>query len=142
MPCQAIFRSVERNLDFTSLCLDYYKRHTLIDEYSVPIMPIEHPSIWVVPSDIPERVVLNPISRRQAGRLRAGRHVSSSERTTTQSCRRCGQSGHNTRKCSNTSLINEGPSKVVPQEYHRICSICHSVRHNKQTCPDKDSTVE
>ncbi|KAK3204816.1 hypothetical protein Dsin_018862 [Dipteronia sinensis] len=34
----------ERNLDFTSLCSDYYKRQTLIDAYSVPIMPVGHPS--------------------------------------------------------------------------------------------------
>ncbi|KAK2652662.1 hypothetical protein Ddye_012518 [Dipteronia dyeriana] len=34
----------ERNLDLTSLCLDYYKRQTLIDTYSVPIIPVGHPS--------------------------------------------------------------------------------------------------
>ncbi|KAK2655331.1 hypothetical protein Ddye_008383 [Dipteronia dyeriana] len=53
---------------FTSLCVDYYKRQTLTNTYSVPIMPVGHPSTWIVPSDIAERVVLNPISRRQAGR--------------------------------------------------------------------------
>ncbi|KAK0594625.1 hypothetical protein LWI29_006375 [Acer saccharum] len=42
----------EWNLDFTSLCADYYKRETLIDAYSVPIMPVGHPSSWVVPFDI------------------------------------------------------------------------------------------
>ncbi|KAK2651841.1 hypothetical protein Ddye_011697 [Dipteronia dyeriana] len=104
----------ERNLDFTSLCLEYYKRHTLINVYLVPIIPVGHPSTWVVPSDIAERVVLNPISKRQAGRQRVGRHVLSSERTTTQSCRKCGQLGHNKKKCSNPPLINEGPTRVVP----------------------------
>ncbi|KAI9185427.1 hypothetical protein LWI28_007152 [Acer negundo] len=132
---------MERNLDYTSLCADYYKRETLIDAYSVPIMPVGHPSSWVVPSDIASRVVLNPKSKRQSGRPMKGRHASSSERTTTQSCRRCGQSGHNSRRCSNPPMVNEGPSISVPDEYRRKCSICHSIGHNKQTCPEKDSTV-
>ncbi|KAK0599158.1 hypothetical protein LWI29_002843 [Acer saccharum] len=132
----------ERNVDFTSLCADYYKRETLIDAYSVPIMPVGHPSSWVVPSDITSRVVLNPRAKRQSGRPMEGRHVSSSERITTQSCRRCGQPGHNSRKCSNPPMVNEGPSTIVPEQYRRKCSICHSTGHNKQTCPQKDSIVE
>ncbi|KAK3205668.1 hypothetical protein Dsin_019714 [Dipteronia sinensis] len=84
-PCSyALAAARERNLDFTSLCADYYKRQTLIDAYLVPIMPIGHPSLWVVPSDIAERVVLNPKSKRQSGSPMEGRHASSSERTTTQ----------------------------------------------------------
>ncbi|KAK3189507.1 hypothetical protein Dsin_029068 [Dipteronia sinensis] len=67
----------ERNLDFTSLCVDYYKRETLIDAYSVPIMPVGHPSSWVVPSDIASHVVLNPKSKRQSGHPMEGRHASS-----------------------------------------------------------------
>ncbi|KAK2658854.1 hypothetical protein Ddye_005387 [Dipteronia dyeriana] len=129
----------ERNLDLTTLCADYYKRQTLIDAYSVPIIPVGHPSTWVVPSDIAQRVILNPNSRRQAGRPRADRHVSSSERTTTQSCRRCGQPGHNSRRCPNPPMINEGTSRGVPDEYHRKCSICHSIGHNKQMYPNIDS---
>ena len=78
-------------MDLTSLCADYYKRETLIDAYSVPIMPVGHPGSWVVPADIASRVVLNPKAKRQSGRLMEGRYASSSERTTTQSCRRCGQ---------------------------------------------------
>ncbi|KAI9180470.1 hypothetical protein LWI28_005101 [Acer negundo] len=132
----------EQNLDFTSLCADYYKRETLIDAYSVPTMPVGHPSSWVLPSDIASRVVLNPKSKRQSGRPMEGRHASSSERTTTQSCRRCGQSGNNSRRCSNPPMVNEGPSISVPDEYRRKCGICHSSGHNKQTCPEKDSTVE
>ncbi|KAK2635728.1 hypothetical protein Ddye_030520 [Dipteronia dyeriana] len=58
-------------------------------------------------------------TRKQAGRPRAGRHVLSSDRTTTQSCRRCGQPGHNSRRCSNPPMINEGPSRGVPDEYRR-----------------------
>ncbi|KAI9165253.1 hypothetical protein LWI28_010499 [Acer negundo] len=132
----------ERNFNFTSLCADYYKRETLIDAYSVPIMHVGHPSSWVVPSDIVSRVVLNPKLKRQSGRPMEGRHASSSERTTTQSCRRCRQSGHNSRWCSNPPMVNEGPNISVPDEYHRKCGIYHSIGHNKQTCPKKDSTVE
>ncbi|KAK2638307.1 hypothetical protein Ddye_026102 [Dipteronia dyeriana] len=52
------------NMDFTSLCADYYKRQPLIDTYSVPIIPVRHPFTWIMPSDIAERVILNPSSRR------------------------------------------------------------------------------
>ncbi|KAK2644343.1 hypothetical protein Ddye_019538 [Dipteronia dyeriana] len=72
----------------------------------------------------------------------AGQYVSYSEKITTQSCRRCAQLGQNTMRCSNPPLVNEGPSRVVPEEYRHRCSICHSVGHNKQTCPDKDSIME
>ncbi|KAK3229537.1 hypothetical protein Dsin_001418 [Dipteronia sinensis] len=124
-------KHMEQNSNLTYLCANYYKRKTLFDAYSVPIIPVGHPSSWVVPSDIAERVVLNPKTKRQSGRLMEGRHTSSSKRTTTQSCRSYGQAGHNSRRCSNPLLINEGPSRIVLEEYHRKCSICHKIRHNK-----------
>ncbi|KAK2658802.1 hypothetical protein Ddye_005335 [Dipteronia dyeriana] len=143
LPCShALATARDRNMDFTSLCADYYKRQTLIDAYSVPIMPVGHPSTWIVPSDIVERVVLNPSSWRQAGHPRASRHISFSERTTTQNCRRCGQPGHNSRRYSNPALTNEGPSRVIHEEYRCKCSICHTVGHNRQTCSTRDSTLE
>ncbi|KAK2651348.1 hypothetical protein Ddye_011204 [Dipteronia dyeriana] len=142
-PCShALAATRERNLDFTTLCADYGKRQTLINAYSVPIMPLGHPSTWVVSFDIAQRVILNPNARRQAGRPRVGRHVSSSERTTTQSCRRCGQPRRNSRRCPNPPMINEGTRRGVPDEYRHKCSICHSIGHNKQTCPNIDSNRE
>ncbi|KAK3205373.1 hypothetical protein Dsin_019419 [Dipteronia sinensis] len=48
----------ERNLDYTSLCADYYKRETFVNAYSVPIMPVGHPNTLVVLDDIRPRVVL------------------------------------------------------------------------------------
>ncbi|KAI9197016.1 hypothetical protein LWI28_029102 [Acer negundo] len=107
-PCShAVAATRERNLDFTSLRADYYKRETLIDTYLVLIMPVGHPSSWVVPSDIAMRVILNPKTKRQSGLPMEGRHASSSEKTTTQSCRRCGQPGHNSRRCSCRGKINK-----------------------------------
>ncbi|KAK2653143.1 hypothetical protein Ddye_012999 [Dipteronia dyeriana] len=143
LPCSHALVAVrDRNMDFTSLCVDYYKRQTLIDAYSDPIMPVGYLSTWIVTSDITKRVILNPSSRRQTGRPRASRHISSSERTTTQNCRRCGQLGHNLRRCSNPALTNECPSRVIPEEYRCKCSICHTVGHNRQTCSTRDSTME
>ncbi|KAK2641525.1 hypothetical protein Ddye_023288 [Dipteronia dyeriana] len=143
LPCShALAVARDRNMDFTSLCTDYYKRQTLIDMYSVPIMPVGHLSTWIVPSDITEMVVLNLISKGQVGHPRAGRHISSSERTTTQNCSRCGQPGHNSMRCCNPTLINEGPSRDVPEEYRGKYSIYYTVGQNKQMCPNRDSTVE
>ncbi|KAK2659588.1 hypothetical protein Ddye_006121 [Dipteronia dyeriana] len=105
-PCShALAAARERNLDFTSLCTDFHKIQIFIDAYSIPIMIVGHSSYWVVPADITERVVLNPLSKRQAGHPRGSRHASALKRTTTQSCRRCGQSGHNARRCPNPYLI-------------------------------------
>ncbi|KAI9200977.1 hypothetical protein LWI28_016011 [Acer negundo] len=78
-----ILQKRERNLDFTSLCVDYYKRKTFIDAYSVPIMHVGHPSSWVVPSDIAAWVVLNPKLKRQSGHPMEGQHASSSSESTT-----------------------------------------------------------
>ncbi|KAK2658590.1 hypothetical protein Ddye_005123 [Dipteronia dyeriana] len=82
---------------------ELHKLHQNAFNYVIEVGPHEwscvhcskrrHPSSWVVPADIAEQVVLNPLSRRQAGYPRGGRDVLSSERITTQSCRRCGQSG-------------------------------------------------
>ncbi|KAK2637703.1 hypothetical protein Ddye_025498 [Dipteronia dyeriana] len=67
-PCShALATARERNLDYKSLCADFYKRQTLIDACSVPIMHVGHPSSWIIPTNIVDRVVLNPLSRRQAG---------------------------------------------------------------------------
>ncbi|KAK2659325.1 hypothetical protein Ddye_005858 [Dipteronia dyeriana] len=137
-PCNCCCR--DQNLDYISLCTDFYKRQTLIDAYSVPIMPVDHPSEWIVPIDITDHVVLNSLSRRQAGRPMGGRHALSSKKTTTQSSRRCGESSHNARRCHNPPLINDGPSRIVPPEYWCKCSICHSIGHNKQTCRDNGPT--
>ena len=123
----------------TSQCADYYKRETLINAYSIPIMPVGHPGSWVVPFYIASQVILNPKAKRQSGRPMEGWHVSSSERTTTQSCRRCGQPGHNSRRCSNPPMVNEGPSTAVPEEYRCKCSICHKIGHNKQRAQRRTS---
>ena len=50
----------ERHLDYISLCADYYKKEVLIDAYSIPIMPVGHPSSWVVPEDIRNHPVIPP----------------------------------------------------------------------------------
>ena len=39
-------------------------------------------------------------------------------------------------------MVNEGPRTIVPDDYRRKCSICHTIGHNKQTCPQKDTPVE
>ncbi|KAK2658272.1 hypothetical protein Ddye_004805 [Dipteronia dyeriana] len=69
---QALAAARERYLDYTSLCADFYKRQTLIDAYLIPIMPVGHPLEWIVPTDIVGRMVLNPLSRRLAGRPGGG----------------------------------------------------------------------
>ncbi|KAK3189520.1 hypothetical protein Dsin_029081 [Dipteronia sinensis] len=126
-PCShAIAAAREQNLDFISLCAEYYKRQILIDAYSFPIMLVGHPSSWVVPSDITARVVLNPKTKRQSGHSIAGRHVSSSERKTTQSCRRCRQSGHNSRRCSNPPLINEGRAELFMR--NTVASVAYVIK--------------
>ncbi|KAK2656856.1 hypothetical protein Ddye_009908 [Dipteronia dyeriana] len=100
----------------TCTCNKFQMDHFLC---SHTLAAARHPSTWVVPSDITQKVILNPISKRRAERPRASQHVLSSKSTTTQSCRRCGQPKHNSRRCSNPPLINKGPSRGVPDEYRQ-----------------------
>ena len=58
-------------MNYTSLCADYYKRETLVDVYSVPIMSVGHPNTWEVPEDIIPRVVL-PLKSKKDRQQEAG----------------------------------------------------------------------
>ncbi|KAK3226827.1 hypothetical protein Dsin_006689 [Dipteronia sinensis] len=137
----SIVPTKERNLDYTSLCADYYKRETLVDAYSVHIMSAGHPNTWVVPVDIRQCVVLPSKSKKNKEQAGTGcpqenRFPSVSERTSTHKCRRCGETKHNSRRCTNTPALPGSSSQLVPDQYHRKCSVCHQVGHNKQPCPD------
>ncbi|KAK3194153.1 hypothetical protein Dsin_025463 [Dipteronia sinensis] len=77
LPCaHALAAARERNLDYTSLCADYYKKEVLADAYSILIMSVGHPNTWVIPPDIKNRVVLTPDIRTQSGRPRRSRFQS------------------------------------------------------------------
>ncbi|KAK3227240.1 hypothetical protein Dsin_007102 [Dipteronia sinensis] len=139
LPCApALAAARERNLDYTSLCADYYKKEVLADAYSILIMPVGHPNTWVIPPDIKNRVVLTPDIRTQSGRPRRSRFQSVSESPSKQKCKKCGTQGHNSRRCP-----NPGPSSssTIPDAYRRKCSVCHEIGHNKQTCPKRDEIV-
>ena len=135
----------ERHLDYISLCADYYKKEVLIDAYSIPIMPVGHPSSWVVPEDIRNDPVIPPDIRNPPGRPCNSRHRSASERRNSQKCSQCGAQGHNSRNCPNPPMIQKAndasTSNPVPAQYRRKCSVCHNVGHNKQTCPDKEQDI-
>ncbi|KAK2664858.1 hypothetical protein Ddye_003432 [Dipteronia dyeriana] len=81
LPCaHALAAARERNLDYTSLCADYYKEEVIVDAYSTSIMLVGHPHTWVIPPDIRNRVVLTPDIRTQTGRSRRSLILSVSER--------------------------------------------------------------
>ena len=127
-------------MDYTSPCADYYKRETLVDAYSVPIMPVGHPNTWEVLEDIRQRVVLPPKSKKDRqkeaglGRPQENRFQSVSERTSTEKCKRCHGTEHNSRRCTNPPVVPDSSSQPISDQFSRKCSVCHQVRHNKQTC--------
>ncbi|XP_019239112.1 PREDICTED: uncharacterized protein LOC109219137 [Nicotiana attenuata] len=79
-------------------CSFYYKKDKLL-----PVNPIADESLWVIPIEVMEDVVLPPKGRRNAGRPRKERLKPASEKESKRafSCFVCGQGGHNRKTCRN-----------------------------------------
>lgn len=126
----------ERNIEFTTLCADYYKKNTIVDAYSIPIIPIGNPEQWVVPDFVRGTICLPPFVRTQTGRPRQSRIRSVAETTRTQKCKSCGTVGHNSRSCPNPIVQSESSGRrPIPDEMRRKCGICKERGHNRLTCP-------
>ncbi|XP_019244602.1 PREDICTED: uncharacterized protein LOC109224481 [Nicotiana attenuata] len=84
-------------------CSFYYKKDKLLRTYEFPVNPIPDESLWVIPTEVLEDVVLPPKGRRKAGRPRKERLKPASEKESKRafSCSVCGQSGHNRKTCRN-----------------------------------------
>ncbi|XP_019229929.1 PREDICTED: uncharacterized protein LOC109210905 [Nicotiana attenuata] len=84
-------------------CSFYYKKDKLLRTYEFPVNPIPDKSLWVIPTEVMEDVVLPPKERRNAGRPRKERLKPASEKESKRafSCSVCGQGGHNRKTCMN-----------------------------------------
>ncbi|XP_019234840.1 PREDICTED: uncharacterized protein LOC109215262 [Nicotiana attenuata] len=84
-------------------CSFYYKKDNLLKTYEIPVNPMPDESLWVIPIDVLEDVVLPPKGRRNARRPRKERLKPASEKESKRafSCSVCGQSGHNRKTCRN-----------------------------------------
>nr|XP_016514458.1 PREDICTED: uncharacterized protein LOC107831224 [Nicotiana tabacum] len=84
-------------------CSFYYKKDKLLSTYEFPVNPMPDESLWVVPTEVMEDVVLPPKGRRNAGRPRKERLKPASEKESKRafSCSVCGQGGHNRKTCRN-----------------------------------------
>ncbi|XP_070022697.1 uncharacterized protein [Nicotiana sylvestris] len=95
-----VFEGVRRNIvcleEGTCSCGKFQ-----MDELSLNPMPDE--SLWVIPTEVLEDVVLPPKGRRNAGRPRKERLKPASEKESKRafSCSVCGQGGHNRKTCRN-----------------------------------------
>jgi len=84
-------------------CSFYYKKDKLLRTYEFPVNPMPDESLWVIPIEVMEDVVLPPKGRRNAGRPRKERLKPASEKESKRafSCSVCGQGGHNRKTCRN-----------------------------------------
>ncbi|XP_019234447.1 PREDICTED: uncharacterized protein LOC109214928 isoform X2 [Nicotiana attenuata] len=84
-------------------CSFYYKKDKLLSTYEFPVNPMPDESLWVIPTEVMEDVVLPPKGRRNAGRPRKERLKPASEKESKRafSCSVCGQGGHNRKTCRN-----------------------------------------
>ncbi|XP_019224608.1 PREDICTED: uncharacterized protein LOC109206249 [Nicotiana attenuata] len=84
-------------------CSFYYKKDKLLRTYEFPVNPMPDESLWVIPTEVMEDVVLPPKGRRNAGRPRKERLKPASEKESKRafSCSVCGQGGHNRKTCRN-----------------------------------------
>ncbi|XP_019231123.1 PREDICTED: uncharacterized protein LOC109211976, partial [Nicotiana attenuata] len=61
-------------------CSFYYKKDKLLSTYEFPVNPMPDESLWVIPTEVMEDVVLPPKGRRNAGRPRKERLKPASEK--------------------------------------------------------------
>ncbi|XP_070015840.1 uncharacterized protein [Nicotiana sylvestris] len=61
-------------------CSFYYKKDKLLRTYEFPVNPMPDESLWVIPIEVMEDVVLPPKGRRKAGRPRKERLRHASEK--------------------------------------------------------------
>ncbi|XP_009781603.2 uncharacterized protein [Nicotiana sylvestris] len=78
-------------------CSFYYKKDNLLRTYEFSVNPMPDESLWVIPTEVLEYVVLPPKGRRNSGRPRKERLKPALEKESKRvfSCSVCGQSGHN-----------------------------------------------
>ncbi|XP_019239639.1 PREDICTED: uncharacterized protein LOC109219619 [Nicotiana attenuata] len=84
-------------------CSFYYKKDKLLRTYEFSVNPMPDESLWVIPTEVMEDVVLPPKGRRNAGRPRKERLKPASEKESKRafSCSVCGQGGHNRKTSRN-----------------------------------------
>ncbi|XP_016504208.1 uncharacterized protein LOC107822200 [Nicotiana tabacum] len=84
-------------------CSFYYKKDKLLKTYEFPVNSMPDESLWVIPTEVMEDVVLPPKGRRNAGRPRKERLKPASEKESKWhlSCSVCGQGGHSRKTCRN-----------------------------------------
>ncbi|XP_075108833.1 uncharacterized protein LOC142180684 [Nicotiana tabacum] len=84
-------------------CSFYYKKDKLLSTYEFLVNPMPDESLWVIPTEVMEDVVLPPKGRRNAGRPRKERLKPALEKESKRafSYSVCGQGGHNRKTCRN-----------------------------------------
>uniref|UniRef100_A0A1S4BL47 Uncharacterized protein n=1 Tax=Nicotiana tabacum TaxID=4097 RepID=A0A1S4BL47_TOBAC len=97
-------------------CSFFYKKDNLFRTYTFLVNLMLDESLWVIPTEVLEDVVLPPKGRRNAGRPKKERlkPPSKKESKKTFSCSVCGQSGHN-RKISTTRNPGKSDRKKQPE---------------------------
>ncbi|XP_060174579.1 protein FAR1-RELATED SEQUENCE 5-like [Lycium barbarum] len=93
-----ISKGLEGN-DYNSL---YYTKEYMLKTYEIPVNPIPDPSMWEIPLEVLEEIVLPPVGNKVPGRPKRKRLEKAwekHEKKYKSTCRQCGMEGHNRRTC-------------------------------------------
>ncbi|XP_022891791.1 uncharacterized protein LOC111406634 [Olea europaea var. sylvestris] len=107
LPCPhalAIIANTKR--DQYTFCSYYYTRNAYLNAYEDSIYPVENPSEWTLLKEVLHEIILDPNQKRSCERPTEKRKRLSREGKPTVKCGRCGEHGHNRRRCSNLGPLS------------------------------------
>ncbi|XP_022851409.1 uncharacterized protein LOC111373155 [Olea europaea var. sylvestris] len=108
MPCpHALAVIAHTKRDPYAYCSYYYTKDAFLKAYEHSVYHIGNPDEWTVPNEVQNQIVLPPDQKRSCGRSTEKRKRSSREGKPKVRCGRCGEHGHNRRRCSNFLPLNK-----------------------------------
>ncbi|KAL5573602.1 hypothetical protein UlMin_023199 [Ulmus minor] len=119
LPCEHALRAVGeiRENKFYDCCSPFYSAEYWRLAYAESVYPIPSQSDWEIPDEIREVVVLPPDlkEQRKRGRPRNNRYRSSGELPKWKhKCTKCGEEGHNQKKCPQHMFERRGEQEPRP----------------------------
>ncbi|KAM3266239.1 hypothetical protein P3L10_003233 [Capsicum annuum] len=93
------------HMNVQSYCTTYYTKENYLKAYEFPVILLPDESMWYIPTEVLDIIVLPPIWKPRPGRPKnsnRGKGIMDYMSTQKVSYRRCGKVGHNQRTCANS----------------------------------------
>ncbi|KAM3221529.1 hypothetical protein P3L10_020799 [Capsicum annuum] len=108
IPCphaMAVLSYTHMNVE--SYCAAYYTKENYLKAYEFPVIPLPDESMWHIPTEVLDIIVLPPIWKSKPGRPRnsnRGKGIMDYMSAQKVSCGWCGKVGHNQRTYANAPI--------------------------------------